>query len=1100
MRTVARLKQLGLRLIFAAPWTVAVVQVVWAAPQAAPAQPDRAAAYYLPFVVLAVLGSVGSTMAVMRARRRERDLRESAAALRESKRKYQVVADNTYDWEYWLDPAGRFLYNSPSCERITGFTPQEFEADPGLFRRLIHPADQPLFAGHWEPLDHVPAACELEFRIVRRDGEMRWLGHCCQPILDEKGNWLGQRGSNRDITSLRAAESHVRRLSQAVEQTPVSVMITDANGNIEYVNPKFVELTGYSLEEVRGRNPRLLKSGDTLPGEYTRLWAIISSGGVWTGEFHNKKKDGGSYWERATIGPMRDASGRITHYLAVKEDITAAKLSESERQRTTALLSVLLDNIHTAVMVVDDRRRILMTNRAFCEMFGGTASPDDFLDADCLEVAGRCQPLFLEPAKFLERLREVLRSRAPVLEEELLLADGRIIERDYVPMMVDRLYAGHLCMFRDVTERKRALQAIRERQAILQAVLDNAPIGIWMQNQAGRVMFINQAFCLSADISEERFLSVSHYSEVFDPASAEACMASDRAASAQNTPHVSHEHVLFADGQIHHLEVVKVRLNGPDGRQAGLVGLGMDVTERMRAEEQLRESESRYRSLIENLNAGVVVHRPDTTIELCNPAAATLLGLTMDQMAGKAAADPEWHFLRENGTPLPVEEYPVNRVLTTGVAISHQVYGIIGGAGQDPVWVLCNAHPVLDKAGACSQVIVSFTDITEHKLAEQRLLQAQKMESVGRLAGGVAHDFNNMLTVINGYSQLLLSGMEDSNPLRSSLEQINNAGERAAALTRQLLAFSRRQDLQPCVLHVNDLIRGMLPMLVRMVGEDVDVRVMLGDGDWRINADPHQIEQVVMNLVVNARDAMPRGGVLILETAAVEIGTSGRRHPPDTPAGRYILLIVSDNGVGMDEATRRHIFEPFFTLKETGKGTGLGLSMVQGIVAQSGGFIEVASKPGQGSTFRIYLPQVDASAALPGSAEPEMALAGTETVLLVEDQPEVLRFAAQALAVFGYRILTAGSPVEALAICQEPGQRIDLVLTDVVMPGLSGRELARQLESLRPEIKVLYMSGFTGDDIARHGVLAEGARFLPKPFTPGQLASKVRTVLDAPHR
>ncbi|MBI5084492.1 MAG: PAS domain-containing protein [Acidobacteria bacterium] len=669
---------------------------LWAAPRVEPAQTAEGDLYHVLFLVLALFGAVGATLAVRRAQRREDELRKSTSALEESRRKYQVVADNTYDWEYWLDPAGRFQYTSPSCQRITGYAPAEFEADPDLLGRILHPEDQPRVASHWSSIEAGPRECELEFRIVRRDGEVRWISHRCRPVRDERGNWLGQRASNSDITSLRSAESQAG-------------------------------------------------------------------------------------------------------------------------QRSNVLLSALLENLRTAVVAVDDRCRIVLVNRAFREMFG-SASSDLLMGTGCLLADGYCR---LHPG-------------AAVGAEELQLADGRILQRDYVPLSAEGSYAGHLCMFLDVTSQKRAMQAIEERQSVLQAVLDNAPIGIWMLNGAGRMVFVNRAFCRSVGIPEERFVSVQHYSEVLDPASAAICMASDHAAMAQDTPHVSHENVLFVDGQYHDLEVVKVRLSSPDGEPAGLVGLSADVTARMRTEEQLKESEARYRGLIENLSAAVLVYNRDRTVELCNPAAATLLRMAREQLAGKAAMDPEWRFLRENGTALPEDEYPVNRVFATGTAIRNQVYSMVRGEGRDPVWTLCNAHPVFDKAGALSQVVVSFTDITEHKLAEQRLLQAQKMESVGRLAGGVAHDFSNILTVINGYSQLLLHKLDAADPLRPGLEEIALSGERAASLTQQLLAFSRRQDMQPRVFSLNDLLGGMRPMLVRLVGEDVDVRIRPGEGECAI--------------------------------------------------------------------------------------------------------------------------------------------------------------------------------------------------------------------------------------------------------------------------
>jgi PAS domain S-box-containing protein len=399
--------------------------------------------------------------------------------------------------------------------------------------------------------------------------------------------------------------------------------------------------------------------------------------------------------------------------------------------------------------------------------------------------------------------------------------------------------------------------------------------------------------------------------------------------------------------------------------------------------------------------------------------------------------------------------------------------------------------------GRVDAILGVSRDITERLKAEAQLQQALKMESVGRLAGGVAHDFNNLLTVINGYSQLLLQKLSPADPLRAGLEQIRKAGERAAALTRQLLAFSRKQVLELRVLDLNRVVEEMGPMLERLVGEDVEVRVAANAERGMVHADPHQLDQVLVNLAVNARDAMPGGGRLLIETSLVERDAIYAQSHPEAHPGRYVMLAVSDTGVGMDEETRRQIFEPFFTTKEVGKGTGLGLSTVQGIVAQSGGFIDVYSEPGLGTTFRICLPALAQGAADAGRPATVPVQRGNETVLVVEDRVEVREYAVAVLKEYGYRVTAAESAGEALLLSEREPRRIDLVLTDVVMPNMSGRELAEQLKGLRPGIKVLFMSGYTDDAVTRDGFLNKGAEFIQKPFSAEELAAKIRAVLGA---
>jgi PAS domain S-box-containing protein len=414
---------------------------------------------------------------------------------------------------------------------------------------------------------------------------------------------------------------------------------------------------------------------------------------------------------------------------------------------------------------------------------------------------------------------------------------------------------------------------------------------------------------------------------------------------------------------------------------------------------------------------------------------------------------------------------------------------------------------VSDGRGKVRYLVGVSRDITGLKRAEaekarieDELRQAQKLESVGRLAAGVAHDFNNLLTVINGYSRLLLGSLKSDDPLRGGLEEIHKAGERAAALIQQLLAFSRKQILQPRVLDLNRVVEEMRPMLVRLMGEDVEVGVQSQAEAATICADPHQLEQVLMNLAVNSRDAMPDGGRFSIETGFVEWDESQAQLHPGAHAGPYVMLAVSDTGEGMSEETRGHIFEPFFTTKEVGKGTGLGLSTIHGIVEQSGGCIEVASEPGRGTTFKIYMPRVADAPAESGRPEAIPEMGGTETVLVVEDQAEVREYAAAALGAYGYQVMEAANAEEALVICEREGERIRLILTDVVMPGLSGRELADRLKTLRPGVKVLFMSGHTDDIMVHHGVLRKEAGFIQKPFSPDVLAMKVREILMAPDR
>ncbi len=401
----------------------------------------------------------------------------------------------------------------------------------------------------------------------------------------------------------------------------------------------------------------------------------------------------------------------------------------------------------------------------------------------------------------------------------------------------------------------------------------------------------------------------------------------------------------------------------------------------------------------------------------------------------------------------------------------------------------------------------AFQEIAEHSAGRQRaeealrsseeqLRQAQKMEAVGRLAGGIAHDFNNVMTVILSYCSLTMDGLKPGDPLLEDMEEIQKAGKRAAELTAQLLAFSRQQVLQPQVVEMNEVVAGMGKMIGRLVGEDVTVTTSLASAAGRAYCDPGQIGQVIMNLVVNARDAMPTGGRLTIETANIDLDETYASEHVGAAVGPHVMLAVSDTGVGMDAATRAQIFEPFFTTKGIGKGTGLGLSMAYGIVKQSGGSIWVYSEIGSGTTFKIYLPRIDTAATAPSLDEIPTERRGTETVLVVEDEPQLRKLASRVLTARGFQVLEAKDGQEALRFFQEPSQTIDLVLTDVVMPTMGGRELSERLAKIRPDLRVIFMSGYTDDVVVRHGVLAEGVAYLQKPVTPSQLLARVRAEID----
>jgi len=636
----------------------------------------------------------------------------------------------------------------------------------------------------------------------------------------------------------------------------------------------------------------------------------------------------------------------------------------------------------------------------------------------------------------------------------------------------------------DITDRKRAEDALQQSESQLRLITSQVPGAIWTTD--ANLRFTSFYAAERKDLMLKPTHVVGMELRDFFSSEEEKQMSISAHKRACGGETVVYESVVYGREYLNYLEPLRDSAGGT----IGVLGIALDLTDRKQAEATLRATEEKYFRFFEENLAGYYLMSPAGKLLDCNPAFARMFGFA----SGEEALAYDMRLLC--GTPAALHEFVA---LVKNQKRVEQYVRELRRKDGEIIRALENAIGRFDASGELEEIRGYLIDDTEHWKAEEQFRQAQKMEAVGRLAGGVAHDFNNLLTVIKGYSDLALKELGASNPAQSEIAEIRKAADKAADLVQQLLAFSRQQVAEQIALDLNLVINDSARMIERLIGEDILLETRLQPGLAVVRGDVIQMNQILMNLVVNAKDALPKGGRLAIETSDAVVDAAFAAGHPGLVPGEYVLLTVEDSGTGMDAYTAQHIFEPFFTTKAPGEGVGLGLSTVYGIVKQNGGWIGVQTEPGRGTSFRIYWPK--APLGLVASAEAARSTStlspGSETILLVEDQEQVRLIAQNVLVSCGYQVLSCGDGLEALQLADAHNGPIDMLVTDVVMPGMSGPELANRLKPRRPSCKVLYMSGYSGDAIARRGVLEARIAYLAKPFSAAELSSKVREVLDS---
>ena len=795
--------------------------------------------------------------------------------------------------------------------------------------------------------------------------------------------------------------------------------------------------------------------------------------------------------------PLIDtATGKMKGVIEYVRDITERKHMEEALRQSEERYRTIIENIQDGYFEADLAGNFTFVNDAECLSLG--YSRDELIGMNNRQFTDK------EYAKKLfQAFNKLYKTGVPIkgLDYEIIRRDGTKGFTEISASLIrdsEGKTIGFRGITRDITERKRAEEALRRSEEKYRTILKNIEDGYYEVDLAGNFTFLNDSMCRIWGYPIEELMGMNNRQYTDQETTKKVYQTYNRVYRTGEPGRVFDYEIIRKDKTKKYVEVSISLQKDSSGKPIGFSGIIRDITEHKKAEEALRQSEEKYRNILESIQDGYFESDLAGNLTFVNDVVCRNLGYTREESIGmnyrqytdEGNAKKLYQLYSElYRTGQPIKPFEAGYVRKDGGKLAAEIsVSLIRDSKGKPIGFRGISRGITERKKA-----------EEEKLSlQEQLRQSQKMEAIGQLAGGVAHDFNNLLTVIKGYSQISLLDLKENDPLRSNIQEIEKATQRGTDLTRQLLAFSRRQILDSKVVDLNALLKDLEKMLRRIIGEDIELVALLAEDLGRVKIDPSQIEQVIFNLAVNARDAMPSGGKLTIETANVELDDVYAHAHVGVNPGRYVSLSVSDTGVGMTQEVKGKVFEPFFTTKAKGKGTGLGLSMVYGIVKQSDGNIWVYSEPGHGTTFKISLPRIEeALDALNGRDETRLIPRGNETVLLVEDDELVRDLAIRLLQQQGYRMLAAVDGEEALRVVQEhDGEKIHLLLADIVMPQMGGKELAEKLKILRPDVKVLYMSGYADDAIVHHGVLDSGTHFLQKPFSLKTLSNKVRKVLD----
>ena len=994
------------------------------------------------------------------------------------------IGSNELNWDEALDA----LFGLPPGQTVRALE---------TFIATVHPDDRAGVIERCKRCAQEGADFDMEFRVIWPDGSQHWLDDKGKTSFDEAGKPLYMTGACVDITARKKVTEALRISEEKFHQLAHNIndvfWITSPDFQvIHYISPGYEGIWGRSAASLYAHPHQWVEA--ILPEEREAAFGVFSTlmaeAPTVSVEYRIARPDGSIRWIHDRGFQVRDGAGKLIRLSGIASDITARKATEEAMQLQQAELRALFDLMPAMIWFKDTRNGFLKVNQRVAEATGLSIA----------EIEGKtAEEIFpKEAAGYFADDLEVIHSKAPKLDivEKLQGPEGQElwVRTDKMPVCDrDGKVTGLIAMVHDITKSKRAEEALRESEERFAGAFEHAPIGVALASPEGRWLKVNRALCklvgyTEAELLTRSFQDITHPEDLTIGIEGMRQLLTCEIRSFQTEKRYIHAAGHFVTILLN-VSVVHDAMEQP----RYFIAQVQDITERKRTEQSLRLLSSAVKQSKESIMITEAdIDLPGPKIIFVNPA--------FTQMTGYAAAEVLGR------TPRLLQGPRTDRAVLDRLRLNLEQGDAFAGEtinyrkdGTEFVleWQIA---PLRNASSAITHFVAIQRDITARKRLETQLVNSQKMETVGKLAGGVAHEFNSILTAILGQCELLLQDLPTGSPLGGKVTSIHDAAGRAAILTRQLLAYGRKQTLQPEILSLNTILKGLAGPLRHLAGHDIDIRTVPAADLRMVKADAGQITQVIMNMVINARDAMPNGGKLTLETANVSFDETDAERYPELKPGEYVMLAISDTGTGMSAAVQARAFEPFFSTKGVGEGTGLGLSTCYGIIKQSGGHISVYSEPEVGTTFKIYLPQAAGAptAPLQRATAPGMPT-GTETILLVEDDPALREMASGFLQRLGYAVLTAANGVEALRLrdAHQPAH-VDLLFTDVVMPQMNGWELADLVKALSPQTRILFTSAYTANTIVHQGVLNPAAALLQKPFTPAALAQKLREVLDQP--